>query len=254
MYAENSFITLTYDDEHLPLDWSLDKEHLRNFWKMLRKQIYPKKIRYFACGEYGANTDVSTVSTLGRPHYHAIVFNHAWPDQEQISTNHRGDPLYTSESLKKTWGKGLVSIGEVTFASAAYVARYCTKKITGEEAEDHYSRTDPVTGEITYVRPEFVAMSTGRKKGEGIGGSWFKRYKSDLHKDFVTYEGVKNKVPRYYTKLMSEFDEDRAIDIKRNRENNIDSLDPDYTLDRLRVKEQIQEHKAQQLKRNLDHD
>ena len=51
---EASFITLTYDDEHLPKDLSLKPKDLTDFWKRLRKD-YGKPIKYFACGEYGYN-------------------------------------------------------------------------------------------------------------------------------------------------------------------------------------------------------
>ncbi len=76
----NCFITLTYDEEHLPQDWSLDKSHFQKFMKRLRKR-YPQKIRYYHCGEYGENCRHGIHTTLcpgcnvGRPHYHAILFN-----------------------------------------------------------------------------------------------------------------------------------------------------------------------------------
>ena len=66
----NSFVTLTYDDEHLPPDHKIHKEHLQNFFKRARHSF---KFRYLACGEYGEQTR--------RPHYHALIFgqnfNHA---------------------------------------------------------------------------------------------------------------------------------------------------------------------------------
>ena len=79
MIMENSyynnksiFLTLTYDNEHLPNDRVLHKEDLQKFFKRLRNCImgyYGTKheISYFACGEYG--------SRFLRPHYHAIIYN-----------------------------------------------------------------------------------------------------------------------------------------------------------------------------------
>jgi hypothetical protein len=60
------FATLTYDDDHLPPDRSISKDELQRFIKRLRKELGDRKIRYFACGEYGETTN--------RPHYHAIIF------------------------------------------------------------------------------------------------------------------------------------------------------------------------------------
>ena len=60
------FLTLTYDEEHLPKDGSLDKQDLQKFFKRLRFNLGGRKIKYFACGEYGEQ--------YGRPHYHIIVF------------------------------------------------------------------------------------------------------------------------------------------------------------------------------------
>ena len=63
----NTFLTLTYDDVHLPADQSLKTEHLTNFFKRLRYKVdYP--IRYYAVGEYGEETE--------RPHYHVALFGH----------------------------------------------------------------------------------------------------------------------------------------------------------------------------------
>lgn len=242
MHDQNSFITLTYDDAHLPCGQSLNIKDWQRFMKRLRRKI-PKQIKFFACGEYGENRDVSTLSLLGRPHFHAILFGHQFTDLEQISTNHKGDPLYRSTALDSTWGKGLASVGQCTFASAAYVARYCTKKITGDEAEGHYTRTHP-NGDITYVRPEFNTMSNG------IGKTWWEKYKTDTHKDFLYGEGHKQKLPAYYDKLMADVDEDRAMKTIGRRRRSIDFNDPERFLDRLRVKEKIKLKRTETLKRN----
>ena len=66
MHDENIFLTLTYDDEHLPKDNSVHKDEVQRFMKRLRKAVYPDKVRYFLCGEYGGQ--------FGRPHYHVILF------------------------------------------------------------------------------------------------------------------------------------------------------------------------------------
>ena len=74
------------------------------------------------CGEYG--------DKLGRPHYHAIIFGVTFVDKKLWSIR-RGNNLYRSATLEKLWPYGFSSIGTVNFETAAYVARYVTKKITG---------------------------------------------------------------------------------------------------------------------------
>jgi len=131
------FVTLTYNPEHYPEDGSLNKEHPKNFLKRLRKLI-PYKIRFYSVGEYGTKTQ--------RAHYHLIIFN--MPFEQQ-----------SLDYLEKAWSLkgepiGHVHVGDVTPASAGYVANYTTKKITGEAAEKHYNgRT-----------PEFHSNSSGLGK------------------------------------------------------------------------------------------
>lgn len=118
LYDKNCFITLTYDDEHLPKNRGLDVSHFQNFMKRLRKE-YGQGIRFFHAGEYGSKTR--------RPHYHALLFNHDFVDKSLIAVrnDHR---LYVSPSLQRLWPFGYSSVGDVTFESAAYVARYSLKK------------------------------------------------------------------------------------------------------------------------------
>ena len=80
------------------------------------------------CGEYGED--------FSRPHYHALLFNCFCPDRKKHSTGDSGSVIYTSEALTKLCPFGLSSIGDVTFESAAYVARYVMKKITGDAASN----------------------------------------------------------------------------------------------------------------------
>lgn len=192
MHDENSFITLTYSPEHLPQGATLVKKHYQNFMKRLRNHFKPKEIKFYACGEYG--------DLHGRPHYHACLFGVDFHDKEILrgsnlrwTKNHfqKGDihTLYRSPTLEKLWPFGWSTIGEVTFESAGYVARYVMKKITGEMADDHYNGKTP----------EFALMSMR----PGLGKSWYDKYKTDVYpKDFFTINGVKNKPPRYYDSLL----------------------------------------------------
>lgn len=130
LHKENCFITLTYASEHLPPDSSLHYRDFQLFMKRLRKKFTGKKIRFYMCGEYGEN--------FGRPHFHACLFGHNFDDLKLWKTQNN-IPLYRSKILEELWPFGHSSVGSVTFESAAYVARYIMKKVTGEAAELHYT-------------------------------------------------------------------------------------------------------------------
>lgn len=110
------FITLTYDDEHLPHSPSgrptLVKKDYQDFMKRFRKAIYPLTVRFFACGEYGSKTE--------RPHYHAIIF---------------GVGEDCSQHVADSWHAGMVAVGSCTFESIQYVAGYCLKKLVNEKQD-----------------------------------------------------------------------------------------------------------------------
>jgi len=241
MHEESCFITLTMNDEYLatrenPL--SLDKSEFQRFMKRLRKR-YGKEIRYFHCGEYGEKNQ--------RPHYHAIIFGLDFKDKELFKVRDE-IRLYTSESLAELWPYGFVTIGEVTYESAAYVARYVTKKIKGKDAEDHYIRWDPSTGEGIPIEPEYATMS----RKPGIGKTWFDKYKNDVYPhDYVVIKGeYKIRPPRFYDSKLSE-EELEKVKTKRQEElpEVIDQYDEN--MDRLWVKEAVKENRLKILIREL---
>ena len=213
--------------------------------KRLRKSLEPKKIRFYMCGEYGTDQDPTTTRTIGRPHYHAIIFGHDFADKQVFAD--RQNTVYTSQTLDKLWGKGFTTVGDCTFESAAYVARYIMKKINGDEADDHYQITDPVTGEITNLMPEFTQQS----RRPGIAKEWFEKYRTDLDKGFLTMRGIKMIPPKYYLKLYEEEYEEDYEPLKEKRRVSIDELDPEYCTDRLRVKETIKRKRIKRLERSL---
>lgn len=203
MHEQNSYLTLTFSDEHLPINYSVDPRDMQLFMKRLRKSVHPKTIRFFLGAEYG--------DQYLRPHYHLIIFGHDFSDKIKFKKNKQGQWLYTSSSLEKLWPYGHATLGDVTFESAAYVARYCTKKVGGEAADTHYLRTHPLHGFICRVRPEFSLMS----RMPGIGQSWFDKFKSDLFpSDQCVIDGRVIAVPRFYLK---QLDEKEATAIKRRR-------------------------------------
>lgn len=207
-YNENSFITLTYNQENLPEDGSLVKAHLQNFMKRLRRKNDTKKIRFYGCGEYG--------SDLGRPHYHLCLFGYNFPDREifkgaqgtvwQNRWKKKGydNTIYTSKMLDSLWKKGFQTIGDLTFESCAYVARYVTKKVNGEKKNNWYDGK----------QPEFALMS----RMPGIGNEWIKRFKTDVYpKDFHTINGIKNRPNRYYDSICEKIDKKTFEEVKKKR-------------------------------------
>uniref|UniRef100_UPI004048094F rolling circle replication-associated protein n=1 Tax=Shewanella sp. TaxID=50422 RepID=UPI004048094F len=245
MHQANSFVTLTYDEKNLPSDGSLNKAHFQKFMKRLRKTAEPNKIRYFHCGEYG--------ETLNRPHYHACLFGIDFSDRIPFST--RNDVItYTSPTLEKIWGKGFATCGELNYQTAAYTARYIMKKVTGLRAEEHYQKIDTRTGEIYQLQPEYITMSLGRKRGQGIGGSFYEKYQTDFFPADecpIPGKGVYKSVPNYYERLLQENDPDTHAKIKRRREKFRESRKDEYTGHRLDAKEKVKHAQLQQLKRHL---
>ena len=244
MHQQNSFVTLTYDDENLPPDGSLNKRHFQLFMKRLRKHFDETQIRYFHCGEYG--------DKLGRPHYHACLFGVDFSDR--IAHSMANDIVtYTSPTLTKIWGKGFTTCGELNYETAAYTARYIMKKITGKKALDHYQRIDLLTGEIYQLEPEYTTMSLGRKKGDGIGGSFYKKYQSDFFPADecpIPGKGVYKSVPRYYEELYKEENPESYAEIKERRKLYRDTHADEYTPARLRAKEEVKEAQLRLLPRS----
>lgn len=190
LHKSNAFITLTYDASNLPPGASLVYSDFQKFMKRLRKHFTGQLVRFYMCGEYG--------SQFSRPHFHACIFGVDFLDKSFWQTTPSGAKLYRSPSLERLWPFGFSSVGEVTFESAAYVARYIMKKITGDLADEHYSYTDPSTGEVISRTPEFTHMSLK----PGVGSGWFTKYVGDVFPhDYVIARGAKSRPPRYYDKI-----------------------------------------------------
>lgn len=237
MYHEhNWFLTLTYDDGHVPLsDWidddgvvrqslTLRPKDLQDFWKRLRKSIEPEKVRYFACGEYG--------DTTARPHYHAIVFGLELLDLVYYKSDDKYT-YYTSEFLSRLWPFGFVIVAAVSWASCAYVAAYCTKKLNGKLATEVYGRLN--------IAPPFNVMS----RKPGIGYQYYNDVVSKMDEDnkyinIATPDGGRKFVrPRYYKKLdlaihdnASDLSDAYSTEVEKQFWSNYDAFD-DLYLDNL---------------------
>lgn len=249
MHESNCFITLTYDPEHLPLDWSLDLTHWQEFAKRLRQHysrhmkalgIAPpfKPFRFFHCGEYGKPEEGDFENSHGRPHYHALLFGKNFlPDRKFHKHTENGDKLYTSEVLTRTWGKGQCLIGELTHESAAYVARYTMKRKRGDQAKDFYQHVDLKTGEVTKLKPEYATMS----RRPGIGAAWFAKFGKDVypHDYVVNQDGKTGKPPRFYDTLLERTEPETLEAIKLTRVQKALPHKRNNTPKRLKVRETV---------------
>lgn len=245
MHQENAFLTLTFNEDQLqfrdnPL--SICKRDLQLFMKRLRKKYSDKKIRFYACGEYGEK--------LLRPHYHVLLFGHDFTDKYHFQTR-RGNKYYRSAELEEIWPYGFSTIGEVTYESAAYVARYIHKKIGGDMAEGHYEYVDEVTGEILKREPEFALMSLK----PGIGKTWLDKYSSDVYPhDFVVIDGKRQKPPKFYDR---HYEKDNPFDFEWLKDQRLIKSSEhveDMTTERLRVREKVLKQRTKVLRRIVEED
>lgn len=170
LHSESAFVTLTYADDTMPADMSLQPAHMRDFLKKLRshtdyhtkkrlsslkvgkaeidREVRRARIRFFGAGEY---------SPVGRPHYHLILFGY--------KTCLHGSSMYSKvrdkccsqcENIRELWGLGNVFLGSVTPSSCGYTVGYIVKNMM--------HRHDP---RLNGREPEFSRKSL--KPGLGFG-------------------------------------------------------------------------------------
>lgn len=215
-YDENCFITLTYNENNIPVVEDVNpvtgelqkfktlvKEDFQKFMKRLRKELSKDdlKIRFFAAGEYGEHTK--------RPHYHAIIFGWKPSDLTPLSRNLLGNTLYKSDFLDRVWQKGNCVVGDVTYESCSYVARYCTKKVDVIKNNNF--------GKMK-ILPEFTLMS----RKPGIGLNWFNKnsvcYAIFTNNYIKTKNGSQTITPnRYFDSQLEKLDPEKFKEIKEKR-------------------------------------
>ena len=228
-HEQNCFITLTFDDEKANDPNSLItlvKKDFQLFMKRLRKNT-GETIRYYHCGEYGENF-------TERPHHHAILFGFDPQDKVLEEKSKKGLPQYSSEIISKAWQhQGRIRVSEANFESAAYVARYCLKKITGAGAKEYYD----------YRIPEYTTMS----RAPGIGAKHYEKYKDEMWRDDkVIIRGKPMKPAKYYEKKFKEEHPTLHAKLLNNRYLKA-SQNPDFDdIDRLKTKEYITQKRYKQ--------
>lgn len=240
LYEENCFLTLTFSEKYINSTAELRKSDFQKFMKRLRKENKGKKIRFFHCGEYGEKS--------GRPHHHVILFNHDFKEKEFRGLTKQGHKRYISPEVDKLWRDkktkeplGLHEIGEVTFESAAYVARYCCKKQeeNGLKKKGRIQRKDGRTS-------EYVTMS----RKPGIAREWLRKYQESVfpHDYVVIRGGMKCKPPKYYTNQY-ELTEPGSHGIIKDRRLKFAMQSVDNTSERLKQREQVKMAQFKMLKR-----
>jgi len=236
MHKENCFLTLTLRDDQLVYGGAsnaiLEPRLTQLFIKRLRKYFGKPGIKYFLCGEYG--------DKLSRPHYHAIIFGVDFKDKVYHHTEN-GNRLYSSHTLDYLWSHGDCLIGDVTFESAAYVARYIMKKRLGKSAEEYAKEG---------ITPEFIRMS----RRPGIGSTWFDKYETDVfpHDRMIIRGGLKARPPKYFTQRYEATHPLDAEDLISKRHEYAEKNWHEQEPKRLKSKHLVKLAAIKALKRKLD--
>lgn len=179
------FITLTYSDEFLPREifnadgevlyenknGCLDKRAIQLFFKRLRKRVQPRKLRFFAVGEYGEKK--------GRPHYHIILFGLPYSSRADIYRSWC-DPV--TGRIMCDPDRIDVQVPRNNWDVSQYACAYIVKKMTRED--------DP---RLSGRPPEFFLSS------KGIGSLSVEQLAQALsNKSAQSYIELVGDIPRYF--------------------------------------------------------
>lgn len=181
------FLTLTYDEEHIPKDFSLHKKDVQGFFKRLRSYLAYKDdrvIKYYCCGEYGEHKDPTRPDkNHGRPHYHLIIFGvDPYDDNDRKLVIEAWQHRCEDWQFDRSRGKKS-AIQNVTPQDIEYVTGYVQKKLTGDLGHQVYGDDE---------KP-FAVMS------KGLGLDFALQNAHRLRTNGFTYlSGHKISLPRYY--------------------------------------------------------
>ena len=214
-WEKNEVINLTYNEENLPLNTRKDgtkvatlrykdvqdfKKRLLKTWK---EKYGAKGIRFLCACEYGEKYQ--------RPHYHLIMFNFEVKDKIFYGYTKKGSKEWGSKEIEKIWGKGNITIGEVSPETIQYVANYCLKKFKGKETQRYYERLG--------IEPEKVTSSNRKGLGADFLDDRIETYKN-TGKCFVgTFNGLKTvNANKYYDQRIAKiYGEEVLKQIKEER-------------------------------------
>ena len=213
------FVTLTYNEEHVPRtglhgEMSLRKRDFQLFMKRLRKKYSDDRIRFYAAGEYGTTTQ--------RPHYHAILFG-LHLDDLQVYKSKDSFKYFTSPGLQRVWSVvesskdsitplaqplGYVVVAPVTWETCAYTARYTSKKANTQS---------PQFFESFGIEPPFTLMS----RKPGIGRDFYDDHPDVYQHEFINVStkngGKKFRPPKYFDRLLEQDDPELFVQLKEQR-------------------------------------
>lgn len=208
-----TFITLTYDNEHLPEKSNLCRKDVQDFLKRLRRRIEPLKIRYFGCGEYGSKGN--------RPHYHLIIFGFQFDDLIFLKRTKRGENIYRSPMLEKIWTFGFSSVGYVDESSI----KYCTKYLQKFAFNFDKFEVRPFTMCSTRIPLGYNALTYEQIESDAI---WYHGHKKKLPRSFlkrIENNGLFNidiiKEKREERRIFFEAYQKRSFEENKNLEKNL---------------------------------
>lgn len=250
----SSVVTLTYDEEHLPIDGLLHHDDFQRFAKRMRFRRSttgnPKPIRYFMAGEYGGRT--------ARPHFHAIIFGEAFDDRYSEQSRD-GQVNQMSYELDKLWSQpasknapstkiGRATVDDFTFAGAAYVAGYVAKKSNTNGPAGPMTEQIDADGVVTYVcdQPEYRRMST---RPDGLGAKWLLKPENLVkvyENDCINISAWTFHPPRYYDTLLERHRPDLIGEVKAKRQSGMGKSAEQWSPDRCAAAERIAIESLQQ--------
>lgn len=172
------FLTLTYDDEHLPINDAgfptLVKSDFVDWFKRFRERSNRDwsgaarlKMKYFAVGEYGGD--------LGRPHYHLLLFNYPFGIDNLHDIGH------------ELWSKCVDYEFDCRIGSGALIG-YITKYMLKQYDDDSLDSSQ--------LRP-FRLLSKGLGKSI-VDDSYLVDYLRDARSRTISDGRFKYRVPRYF--------------------------------------------------------
>lgn len=193
-HSQNTFLTLTYNDDHIPVNFSLRSRDLQLCFKRVRKSGL--KFRYFACGEYGSKSF--------RPHYHAILFG-----VDYWSARQHFEAAWTDPHTKEPFGT--LQTVYATVETACYTAGYVTKKLSKNQ----------ILAECG-MEPEFIRSSKKPAVGFAAIEQFLKAHKFNTSFDVfsqICIAGKLRPVPKFIKDKLRElvYDEEYRQKLKEAR-------------------------------------